>query len=94
MNGDWQGAANEWKKLGCPYEEALALADGNEDSKRKALTILESLGATATINLIKQQMRQEGIKKPPGVPKNDYTSVLPYLDLPISEVNKHKVAKG
>jgi DNA-binding CsgD family transcriptional regulator len=69
INGDWQGAANEWKKLGCPYEEALALADGNEDSKRKALAILESLGAAATINLIKQQMREEGIKNIPKGPR-------------------------
>jgi DNA-binding CsgD family transcriptional regulator len=69
INGDWQGAADEWKKLGCPYEEALALADGNEDSKRKALAILESLGAAATINLIKQQMREEGIKNIPKGPR-------------------------
>jgi len=69
INGDWQGAADEWKKLGCPYEEALALADGNEDSKRKALTILESLGATATINLLKKQMRESGIKKIPKGPR-------------------------
>jgi len=69
INGDWKGAADEWKKLGCPYQEALALADGNEDSKREALTILESLGATATINLLKQQMREEGIKKIPKGPR-------------------------
>ncbi|MCH9029374.1 MAG: AAA family ATPase [Bacteroidetes bacterium] len=69
INGDWKGAADEWKKLGCPYQEALALADGNEDSKRKALAILESLGATATINLLKQQMREEGIKKIPKGPR-------------------------
>jgi DNA-binding CsgD family transcriptional regulator/GTPase SAR1 family protein len=69
IRGDWRGAAEEWKKLGCPYEEALALADGNEDSKRKALTILESLGATATINLLKQQMRESGIKKIPKGPR-------------------------
>jgi DNA-binding CsgD family transcriptional regulator/tetratricopeptide (TPR) repeat protein len=69
INGDWRGAADEWNKRNCPYEEALALADGNEDSKRDALTILESLGATATINLLKQQMREEGIKKIPKGPR-------------------------
>ncbi|MCH9029377.1 MAG: response regulator transcription factor, partial [Bacteroidetes bacterium] len=56
-------------RLGCPYEEALALADGNEDSKRKALAILESLGATATVNLLKHQMRESGIKKIPKGPR-------------------------
>ncbi|MCH7722844.1 MAG: AAA family ATPase, partial [Bacteroidetes bacterium] len=69
INGDWQGAADEWKKLGCPYQEALALADGNEESKRKALAILESLGATATVNLLKHQMRESGIKKIPKGPR-------------------------
>ena len=69
INGDWKGAADEWKKLGCLYQEAPALADGNEDSKRKALIILDSLGATATINLIKQQMRDCGIKKIPKGPR-------------------------
>jgi len=67
--GNWRSAAAEWEKIGCPYEQALALADGNEDSKREALTILESLGATATINLLKQQMREEGIKKIPKGPR-------------------------
>ncbi|MEJ2193431.1 MAG: LuxR C-terminal-related transcriptional regulator [Ignavibacteriaceae bacterium] len=69
IKGDWEKAADEWNKLGCPYEEALALADGNEDSKRKALTILESLGASATINFLKQEMRESGIKKIPKGPR-------------------------
>jgi DNA-binding CsgD family transcriptional regulator len=69
IKGKWKEAADEWNKLSCPYEEALALADGNEDSKREALTILESLGATATINLLKQQMREEGIINIPKGPR-------------------------
>jgi DNA-binding CsgD family transcriptional regulator len=69
IKGDWRGAADEWNKIGCPYQEALALADGDEESKRKALTILESLGARATINLLKQQMRESGIKKIPKGPR-------------------------
>ena len=69
IKGSWQGAADEWKKLGCPYQEALALADGNEAIKRNALTILESLGAAATIDLLKQQMREEGIKNIPKGPR-------------------------
>jgi len=69
IKGDWRGAVEEWKKLNCPYQEALALADGDEDSKREALSILESLGATGTINLIKQEMRKEGIKNIPQGPR-------------------------
>lgn len=69
IKGDWREAADEWKKLGCPYQEALALAGGNEVAKRESLSILESLGATATINLIKQEMRKEGIKNIPKGPR-------------------------
>ena len=69
IKGDWSGAADEWKKLNCPYQEALALAGGNEEAKRESLNILESLGATATINLIKQEMRKEGIKNIPQGPR-------------------------
>jgi DNA-binding CsgD family transcriptional regulator/tRNA A37 threonylcarbamoyladenosine biosynthesis protein TsaE len=69
IKGNWEGAAEEWKKLKCPYQQALALADGEEEAKRESLTILESLGATATINLIKQEMRKEGIKKIPQGPR-------------------------
>ncbi len=69
ITGDWRRAANEWKNLNCPYQQALALADGNKDAKRESLTILESLGATATIKLIKQEMRKEGIKNIPKGPR-------------------------
>ena len=69
VNGDWKGAADKWKNLGCPYEEALALADGDEQSKLDSLSILESLGATATVNLLKQKMREEGIRNIPKGPR-------------------------
>lgn len=69
ITGDWPGAATVWRKLKFPYHEALALADGDEEKKRKALTILESLGAIGTINLLKRQMREAGIKKIPMGPR-------------------------
>jgi DNA-binding CsgD family transcriptional regulator len=69
INGDWEGAAQEWKKLDFPYQEALALADGDEDNKLEALRILESLGATGTINLLKRQMRDGGMKNLPMGPR-------------------------
>jgi tetratricopeptide (TPR) repeat protein len=43
--GDWQGAASLWAAIGCPYEQALALADGDADAMRSALALLEQLGA-------------------------------------------------
>src|SRR5262249_9132886 len=29
MSGDWRAAAEAWRQIGCPYEEAMALADGD-----------------------------------------------------------------
>jgi hypothetical protein len=43
--GDWQTAAAEWERLGCPYEQARALADGDTQAKIAALRIFEQLGA-------------------------------------------------
>lgn len=36
-----------WQQLGCPYEQALVLFDGNEDDKRAALELVDQLHATA-----------------------------------------------
>lgn len=69
LKGDWKSAAKLWKELGCPYEQALALTEGDERAKLDALSILESLGAVATVNQFKQQMRQEGIKNIPKGPR-------------------------
>jgi len=43
--GDWRGAAALWAQMGCPYEQALALADGDEEALLNALTLFERLGA-------------------------------------------------
>ena len=43
--GDWRGAASLWAELGCPYEQALSLADGDAEAMLKALALLEQLGA-------------------------------------------------
>ena len=57
--------ASLWEKLGCPYEQALALFEGNENDKRTALSILQQLGADAIVEKLKMEMRSDGIKKIP-----------------------------
>ena len=66
IQGYWKEAARVWEELHCPYEQALALSEGDEDAMKKALEIFEKLGASATVQLIKQNMRESGIK---GIPK-------------------------
>ncbi len=63
-------AAHCWEQLGCSYEQALALFAAGEDDKKKALTIMQRLGALAVAEKLKQEMRAEGIKTiPRGVRK-------------------------
>jgi DNA-binding CsgD family transcriptional regulator/tetratricopeptide (TPR) repeat protein len=70
VDGDWKRAAELWTSLGCPYEAALALADGpGEDALRDALTILDGLGATATARLTRQKMRTLGFRSIPAGPR-------------------------
>jgi DNA-binding CsgD family transcriptional regulator/tetratricopeptide (TPR) repeat protein len=64
--GDWRGAAMEWEERGCPYEQGMALMDGDEAAQLKALEIFESIGARPIIEKLKGQMRAEGIRLPRG----------------------------
>ena len=60
-----------WEKLGCTYQQALALFDGNEDDKREAITLIQKLGAQAVYEKLKLQMRSSGIKSiPRGIRKS------------------------
>jgi len=54
-----------WEKLGCPYEQAIILSEGNDDDKRRALSTLKQLGADAVCDKIKMEMRASGIKSIP-----------------------------
>ena len=58
-------AASIWKKLGYPYEQGLALFEGDENDKRKALEIVQELGAHAVYEKMKFEMRASGIKNIP-----------------------------
>jgi DNA-binding CsgD family transcriptional regulator len=58
-------AANLWKQIGCPYEEALALFEGSENDKKTAIEIIHNLGAHAVYEKMKFEMRASGIKSIP-----------------------------
>jgi len=63
-------AAAFWERAGSPYEEALALFETSDDNKRKAVAIVQQLGATAVYERMKFEMRRSGIKKiPRGIRK-------------------------
>jgi DNA-binding CsgD family transcriptional regulator len=69
MDGDWQGAADEWERLGCPYERALALLDGNAPAQRAALDIFERLGAQPAAEITRRKLRDAGTRGLPRGPR-------------------------
>lgn len=69
-------AATWWKQLGCPYEQALMLWEGTEPDKKEAIAIVHELGAEATYEKMKQEMKEAGIKNiPRGIRKSTQSNV-------------------
>jgi DNA-binding CsgD family transcriptional regulator len=66
MAGDWLAAAAAWEEIGCPYEQAMALADGDEEgSLRAALETFERLGASPMAAIVRRKLRSLGIRSIP-----------------------------
>jgi ATP/maltotriose-dependent transcriptional regulator MalT len=62
--------AERWERCGCPYEQAVALFESGEEDKRKAIAIVQSIGADAVYEKMKFEMRSAGIKSiPRGIRK-------------------------
>jgi DNA-binding CsgD family transcriptional regulator/tetratricopeptide (TPR) repeat protein len=59
-------AAAIWEAKGIPYEQALALMDGDETTQLEALQIFETLGATAVAAKHRQSLRDQGVSVPRG----------------------------
>jgi DNA-binding CsgD family transcriptional regulator/tetratricopeptide (TPR) repeat protein len=66
LSGDCRAAAAAWRETGCPYEEARALADGDEPARREALEIFERLGAGPAAERLRQALRAGGVR---GIPR-------------------------
>ncbi|HEX9514591.1 MAG TPA: AAA family ATPase [Streptosporangiaceae bacterium] len=70
IKGDWQGAAELWTELGCPFDAAMALSDAaDEKALRDALQAFDDLGAAAAARITRQKMRRLGIKSVPAGPR-------------------------
>ena len=67
--GRWQEAADGWRTLGRPYEEAQALAEaGDETTRLRALVLLDQLGAVGLAQRVRRQLRDEGASSVPRGP--------------------------
>jgi DNA-binding CsgD family transcriptional regulator len=68
--GRWRDAAAAWQRLGCPYEQARSLADGDTAAQREALTIFDRLGANIDAERVRKQLRAAGERGIPSGPRN------------------------
>ncbi len=62
MRGHWHEAASAWAALGCPFEQALALTDGDEAAQREALAIFERLGARPAAEALRRRLHDAGVR--------------------------------
>jgi len=70
IEGDWRRAAQAWSDLGCRYEEAFALVDADEDEPlRRALDLFQQFGSTAGTRVVRQRMRDLGMRSIPTGPQ-------------------------
>jgi DNA-binding CsgD family transcriptional regulator len=58
VGGDWQVAAAEWTRLGCPYDAAIAQLGGDIPAVETALGTFRSLGARAGARRAQQRLSQ------------------------------------
>jgi len=69
LAGDWRAAADMWRELGCPYQQALTLACGDRDEARlEALALLDGLGARQTALRVRRDLRRRGHQHIPRGP--------------------------
>jgi DNA-binding CsgD family transcriptional regulator/tetratricopeptide (TPR) repeat protein len=66
MAGDWRAAAEAWRVIGCPYEEADALADGDDEARLAAIRIWDELGAGPAPARVRSELRSRGVSVPRG----------------------------
>jgi predicted ATPase/DNA-binding CsgD family transcriptional regulator len=69
IGGHWQRAAAAWERLGCPYERARTLADGDEPARRAALDGFDRLGARPDLDRLRQRLRAQGVRHIPRGPR-------------------------
>ena len=65
FTGTSDHAHSEAGALGCPYEEARALAEGDVPAQIRALDLFDELGAAPGAFLLRQRMRAAGVSRIP-----------------------------
>jgi DNA-binding CsgD family transcriptional regulator/tetratricopeptide (TPR) repeat protein len=70
LQGEWELAAKAWTTLDCPYEAALASADGDDvGAVRSAYDSLRELGARPAAEIVARRLRRQGVRGLPRGPR-------------------------
>jgi ATP/maltotriose-dependent transcriptional regulator MalT len=70
IGGNWLSAAQEWERLGCPFEKALSLTEGDAAAKLEALAIFERLGARPAADRLRRQLQDMRVAHIPRVSRS------------------------
>jgi ATP/maltotriose-dependent transcriptional regulator MalT len=65
ITGEWRKAAEQWERIGCPFERALALSEGDEPAQIQALAIFENLGAAPAADRLRKHLQEQGVTNLP-----------------------------
>jgi DNA-binding CsgD family transcriptional regulator/tetratricopeptide (TPR) repeat protein len=68
IEGSWEQAAEGWRRIGAPYEEAMALSLGPAEAAFDALRIFDGLGARPMGRRVRGRLRAEGVDSIPRGP--------------------------
>lgn len=60
--GRWREAAAAWQALGCVYERARSLADGDAAAQQEALAVFDQLGARPLAEALRRRLREDGVR--------------------------------
>lgn len=75
LRGDWRAAAQEWERIGDPYERALELAlSGEVEPALEGLRILDELEALPAAALVRARLRDQGVRVPRGARRSTRTN--------------------
>jgi DNA-binding CsgD family transcriptional regulator/tetratricopeptide (TPR) repeat protein len=67
LAGDWRGAADELERIGCPYDAAVAVFEGDDpDALLRALTVLDRMEAKPAAARLRRRLAELGVR---GVPR-------------------------
>jgi DNA-binding CsgD family transcriptional regulator len=70
LAGEYEQAAERWTEIGSPFEAAMALAGSDEeDSQRRALAMLQELGAAPAAAVVARRLRERGVRGLPRGPR-------------------------